>query len=520
MAAQIISLFQKAPPPSRDWTRQETAEFYRVESALIQAGVQLESDRGVSDEGDPWFIFCRADNGEVFIHFARIDGFYVVDGVAFATPARGRDFALLVRGLLDNYPIAAARARGNSNIFVHPAALLIALVGAAFFHTSEAKAATSQVLDGKGEPRKSSLIVIPTPQAPVASPGTPLVPGEIDTSQAAAILLSAALALHNDVFVASVRPLEGVRILTQLEAASLRPGEALALNLFVGPADFPPPPQASVDKFTVSAATSMSLLVTQMPISGQVDIAPTKPAQVAKEAFITTPVDVVVTWSAEYAAAKPLFFPKISAEPLPSVEAMSIVISNATLAELVAKALPQVDRLPSSILDLITRGDHLNAALADNSLAPSDRSIATSPSADVVVAPPVVSLPEPQSTTEFQVVASVEATAPSSGNTSASQVDATPSKPSVAMPVTSSSTSEALKAYDAAISAAVTEFVSHVAHVDMILQGNQLVIYDRDILNPLSGRMDLDSVTITFADGSSLSLVGTVTDLSFFHWPG
>ena len=118
MAAQIISLFQQTLAPSRDWTQQETAEFYRVESALIQAGVQLESDRGVSDEGDPWFIFCRADNGEVFIHFARIDGYYVVDGVAFESPARGRDFGDLIRSLLANYPLASARARGNSNIFV------------------------------------------------------------------------------------------------------------------------------------------------------------------------------------------------------------------------------------------------------------------------------------------------------------------------------------------------------------------------------------------------------------------
>jgi hypothetical protein len=62
--------------------------------------------------------------------------------------------------------------------------------------------------------------------------------------------------------------------------------------------------------------------------------------------------------------------------------------------------------------------------------------------------------------------------------------------------------------------------MAHVPHLDLLLQGNQLILYDRDIFDPLARRMDLDSVTITFEDGSSLSLVGTVADLSHINWPG
>ena len=142
MAAQVFSFAaaRSREPLSRDWSRQELAEFYRVESALLQAGLQLEGERGLSDEGDPWFVFCRADTGEVFIHFARVDGVYVVDGAAFAVPARGRDFGALVRDLIASHPLATVR-RPGSNIMLHPAALLIALVGAAFFHSGKAHAA-------------------------------------------------------------------------------------------------------------------------------------------------------------------------------------------------------------------------------------------------------------------------------------------------------------------------------------------------------------------------------------------
>ena len=30
-----------------------------LNSALIQAGLKIDTERGVSDEGDPWFAFCR-----------------------------------------------------------------------------------------------------------------------------------------------------------------------------------------------------------------------------------------------------------------------------------------------------------------------------------------------------------------------------------------------------------------------------------------------------------------------------
>ena len=42
--------------------------------------LKIETDRGLSDEGDPWFIFCLAETGDIIIHFSRFDGCYAIAG--------------------------------------------------------------------------------------------------------------------------------------------------------------------------------------------------------------------------------------------------------------------------------------------------------------------------------------------------------------------------------------------------------------------------------------------------------
>jgi collagen type I/II/III/V/XI/XXIV/XXVII alpha len=63
MAATVLS-FAPRVLEQRGWTNEELAELYRVEHALAQAGIVVETDHGVTDEGDPWFVFCRP-GGEV-----------------------------------------------------------------------------------------------------------------------------------------------------------------------------------------------------------------------------------------------------------------------------------------------------------------------------------------------------------------------------------------------------------------------------------------------------------------------
>ena len=144
MSANVVQLDRQFRR-SWDWAPNEVAEFYRVESALIQAGLKIDTERGISDEGDPWFAFCRPDDGEVIVHIARIGGLYVLAGPSYEGVSTGRDIASLVRDLVGRHPLIQTRgnnAAPRSNIFMHPAALLIAVVATAFFKSTEARALT------------------------------------------------------------------------------------------------------------------------------------------------------------------------------------------------------------------------------------------------------------------------------------------------------------------------------------------------------------------------------------------
>ena len=132
----------KAASQIRDWTQQELAQFFRVEWALGEAGISVESDRGISDEGDPWFAFCRAGDGEVIIHIAREGQVYILAGFLSERIQRGRDFNELVERLLAEHPAKTLDKRGESNVIMHPATMLALLVLIAFMNSSETRAAT------------------------------------------------------------------------------------------------------------------------------------------------------------------------------------------------------------------------------------------------------------------------------------------------------------------------------------------------------------------------------------------
>jgi hypothetical protein len=141
--ARNLVVFPGARKQSRDWTAQELAEFYRVESALLQAGMRIDTDRGLTDEGDPWFVFCREDDGDPVVHFARVDGQYLIASPAYDGVSRGSDFRAMVKDLIARHRITQETASIGGNVHIHPAALLLLVVGAAFFKMpSEAQAAT------------------------------------------------------------------------------------------------------------------------------------------------------------------------------------------------------------------------------------------------------------------------------------------------------------------------------------------------------------------------------------------
>ena len=121
----------KFPPMLRrlsDWSQNELAEFYRAVHALGKAGISVETDRGLTDDGDPWFAFFHEEGDDVLVQFSRIDDTYVIswadaDGIK---TIRGKDFRQLVREL-----VYSLMPPGPRRLYAHPASLLPLLVAAA-----------------------------------------------------------------------------------------------------------------------------------------------------------------------------------------------------------------------------------------------------------------------------------------------------------------------------------------------------------------------------------------------------
>ena len=128
--AVVFSLFARTNRTC-DWTNEELAELYRVEHALGQANIALEVERGVTDEGDPWFVFCRHD-GEVLVHVARYDGLYHLFSPALPKALVGKSFSELTRSFVAKVP-AKEDTSPSSKIVQHPSALLSMLVVTIFF---------------------------------------------------------------------------------------------------------------------------------------------------------------------------------------------------------------------------------------------------------------------------------------------------------------------------------------------------------------------------------------------------
>ncbi|MGQ3674127.1 hypothetical protein ACT6QH_01300 [Xanthobacter sp. TB0139] len=152
--SNIVSLF-RTRPANRDWNNQELAEFYRVESALLSVGFRVDTDRGLTDEGEPWFIFADANSGDVIVHCARTDGAYLIASAAFDHVLRGPDFRTLVETFLERNPLVLPPAdtpEKKSNVRLHPSALLVALIATAFFKLSatDAEAAEHDDADANG----------------------------------------------------------------------------------------------------------------------------------------------------------------------------------------------------------------------------------------------------------------------------------------------------------------------------------------------------------------------------------
>lgn len=111
--------------PRRGWGNEERAQFLRIQRLLENAGLAVEVEMGVTEEGDPWCVFCSRVTGDVIIHAARIDGRYMFDSSALARPIEGRSFMNCAERFFEDATLPMPLSeRRNNGFMVHPSAML------------------------------------------------------------------------------------------------------------------------------------------------------------------------------------------------------------------------------------------------------------------------------------------------------------------------------------------------------------------------------------------------------------
>lgn len=131
----VIPLFSQNRQPSCErrrggWSNQDLAELYRIEAALVQAGISVDTEMGETDEGDPWFAFCGADSCEVLVHVAIIDGEYHIAGTTASVIIKGHSFTDIVRQFMTREPAFMLGTARHNNVMIHPSSVLIAVFAA------------------------------------------------------------------------------------------------------------------------------------------------------------------------------------------------------------------------------------------------------------------------------------------------------------------------------------------------------------------------------------------------------
>lgn len=178
MLAPVLLFRRRAAP--RDWTDQDKAEFFRVIDVLGRAGIPLELETGLTDEGEPWAVFCAVESGEPVVHVARLGQHYVLAATTLAEPMRGADLRSLVRTALRDVPAAVLPTSDRGVLTLHPAALLLVLVATCWFQAAHAGEPNPEVaarlLDGKPGPVAETPAALPIelaicPEAEAQEPG-------------------------------------------------------------------------------------------------------------------------------------------------------------------------------------------------------------------------------------------------------------------------------------------------------------------------------------------------------------
>ena len=493
MAAQVLSFFQRSPrlaphaaPRPADWSQQELAEFYRVEGALIRAGISVGTDRGMTDENEPWFCFYRQDDGEVVIHFARIDGEYIIAGAAYEEIARGFDFTALVRNMVARHPLIRRNDSGG-NLSIHPAALLVAVVGTAFFKTGEARAdeAGGGNAQSHHKQTQASRPVLLSSSASVGLVGAAahnLPQSGYDTVQLPAnqaVLILAAALLASDDAAPSVTIDPAARAAMTAAAAALDFGGVSAAPVASAESVLPHASgthavtvENSAAK-TVSSVLALVSLLTTLPSA--MDNGGAADNTLLSGASATHDFSVSPLPSADNAAWTIDVRMGLGLNGAPAVQAVQLVRGAVGDPSAQKISIIEVAKLPNILAELISKGQHVT-------VTPND------PGGLTPETPPIQTQPD--------------STLPPAGGSGETPVIPTPPvEPTIPPP------GKVYASYDL-VKSFIDYFVSHTSGIEAMVNGRDIVMFDTRVLYDVGTITQLHSMTFNLDDGSSISLVG------------
>jgi hypothetical protein len=97
--------------------------------------LNTEVDSGLTDEGDPWFVFIKPETGEVVAHFAQIDGHFIAVSSLNQEVYKGTNIRRIVDQMLERHPLLLPQSKNSGRLLLHPTAALAAFLAAAFILT-------------------------------------------------------------------------------------------------------------------------------------------------------------------------------------------------------------------------------------------------------------------------------------------------------------------------------------------------------------------------------------------------
>ena len=96
-----------------------------------QAGLQTDTDCGLTDEGDPWFVFATRNRRR---NSALRSSRWRFIAVSSLNPDvyKGDNIRAIVDQMLSNYPLLLPKDKRGGKLFLHPTAAITAFLAAAF----------------------------------------------------------------------------------------------------------------------------------------------------------------------------------------------------------------------------------------------------------------------------------------------------------------------------------------------------------------------------------------------------